>query len=120
MNTSFDHFRVNISGNIQYSATNHINWYQRLEPGQKYEVIIETVSWKDYDYEMLSTPHHEEITTMRKSENAGLLNSNIFYTITCMTVYSDILQSLHARKITSTCNRIMLSCDLFMSSSNVI
>lgn len=90
MNTSFDHFRVNISGNIQYSATNHINWYQRLEPGQKYEVIIETVSWKYYDYEMLSTPRHEEITTMRKLENACILNSKIYIYKTYIHMYDSI------------------------------
>ncbi|XP_078333705.1 uncharacterized protein LOC111101935 [Crassostrea virginica] len=65
MNTSFDHFRINISGNIQYSATNHIDWSHRLEPGEKYEVVIETISWKSLVYEKVSTTHHEEFTTIR-------------------------------------------------------
>ena len=66
MNTSFDQFRVDISGNIQYTATNYIDWPHRLEPGKKHEVVIVTISWKKFDYEKHSTPRQEEITTLRK------------------------------------------------------
>nr|XP_022290316.1 uncharacterized protein LOC111101946 isoform X2 [Crassostrea virginica]XP_022290324.1 uncharacterized protein LOC111101946 isoform X2 [Crassostrea virginica] len=65
MNTSFDQFRVTISGNIQYAATNYIDWSHRLEPGNTYTVLIVTISWRSFDYEKHSTPHQEEITTIR-------------------------------------------------------
>ena len=66
MNTSFNYFRVILNGESLYSATNNIDWSYRLEPGQKYKVMIETISWRYCDYEKLSTPLQEEITTMRK------------------------------------------------------
>ena len=73
MNTSYDYFRVILNGMSLYSATNNIDWSYRLEPGQNYKVMIETIHWRNYDYEKHSIPLQEEITTMRKWQNSRIM-----------------------------------------------
>lgn len=66
LNTSVDRYQVTINGNSKLYTGNFIDWTSRLEPGTKYNVTIQAISWYDFNYEKRSVLYTEEITTIRK------------------------------------------------------
>lgn len=65
MNTSVDMYSITIDGYSFNRPNNFIDWPKRLEPGTKYNVTIQAISFWNLIYEKRSDPYYEEITTIR-------------------------------------------------------
>lgn len=83
LNTSVSNYQVTLNGNLRFSIGNFIDWTLRLEPGTKYNVTIQAISWYSFNYEKRSVLYTEEITTIRTPK--VILSLSPFYQIPYLT-----------------------------------